>query len=72
MLFELIAQLGVEAGRTLMVGDTTHDLQMASNARIAALGVSYGAHAAELLLDHGPLAVVESSTVLRTWLQTHA
>jgi phosphoglycolate phosphatase len=72
MLFELIAQLGVEAGRTLMVGDTTHDLQMASNARIAALGVSYGAHAAKLLLDHGPLAVVESSAVLRTWLQTYA
>jgi phosphoglycolate phosphatase len=45
MLHELMAEFGVEPERTLMIGDTTHDLQMAQNAGCACVGVSYGAHA---------------------------
>jgi phosphoglycolate phosphatase len=37
-------EFGVEPERTLMIGDTTHDLQMALNAGCASVGVSYGAH----------------------------
>ena len=44
MLHELMREFGVEAERTLMIGDTTHDLQMALNAGCASVGVSYGAH----------------------------
>jgi len=44
MLQELMRELGVEPERTLMIGDTTHDLQMALNAGCASVGVSYGAH----------------------------
>ena len=49
MLFELGDELGVRNARMLMVGDTTHDLLMASNAGAASVGVSYGAHAARAL-----------------------
>ena len=44
MLHELMREFGVEPERTLMIGDTTHDLQMAVNAGCASIGVSYGAH----------------------------
>ena len=44
MLLELMGELGVEPERTLMIGDTTHDLQLAANAGAARVGVSYGAH----------------------------
>ena len=72
MLHELMAELGVAAERTLMIGDTTHDLQMANNAGCACVGVSYGAHGTSGLEDLRPRAVVHSVAELHTWLQDHA
>ncbi len=68
MLFELMREFGVEASRTLMVGDTTHDLQMALNAGVDSVGVSYGAHEADFLETCKPLAIVHSVAELRAWL----
>ncbi len=68
MLFELMQEFGVDASRTLMVGDTTHDLQMALNAGVDAVGVSYGAHEAEFLKSCQPLAIIHSVAELRAWL----
>ena len=51
MLHELMAEFGVPPERTLMIGDTTHDLQMALNAGCASVGVSYGAHEPEAFDD---------------------
>lgn len=72
MLHELMREFGVDPERTLMVGDTTHDLQMAANAGCASVGVSYGAHDHA---DFGPLSprfVAHSVQELRTWLREHA
>ncbi|HEY2256501.1 MAG TPA: HAD-IA family hydrolase, partial [Variovorax sp.] len=44
MLLELMEALEAAPERTLMIGDTTHDLQLAINAGCARVGVSYGAH----------------------------
>ncbi|MDO8436702.1 MAG: HAD-IA family hydrolase [Nitrosomonadaceae bacterium] len=71
MLLELMEQFGVEAGRTLMIGDTTHDLQMAINAKVAGLGVAYGAHPRENLSSLAPLACVDSITELHSWLNAN-
>ena len=49
MLVHLMQQLGVKPDRTLMIGDTTHDLAMAENAGVRAVGVACGAHAASEL-----------------------
>jgi len=68
MLHELMAELGVPAERVLMVGDTTHDLQLALNAGCASVGVSYGAHepaAFELLK---PRFIAHSVAQLHDWL----
>ncbi len=72
MLHELMAEMGVAPERTLMVGDTTHDLQMAINAGCASVGVSYGAHNHDALAALGPLFVAESADELRGWMLEHA
>jgi phosphoglycolate phosphatase len=72
MLLELMAELGVDPGRTLMIGDTTHDLQLAANAGVASVAVSYGAHPVEDFARHAPLFVARSTRELHDWLQRHA
>ncbi|CUA97655.1 HAD-IA family hydrolase [Thiomonas bhubaneswarensis] len=68
MLHELMAELASPPQRTVMVGDTTHDLQMAINAQCNAIGVSYGAHDAEQLQSLEPLGLVHSVAELRDFL----
>jgi len=72
MLFELMEELGVSAGRTLMVGDTTHDLQMAQNAKVDVVAMSHGAHPPEQLQDLNPLALVGDFEQLRSWFKENA
>lgn len=68
MLYELMHEFGVPPERTLMVGDTTHDLQMALNAGCASVGVSYGAHPFEGFASLRPLLVAHSVRELQDWL----
>jgi phosphoglycolate phosphatase len=72
MLLELMAEFGTVAQRTLMIGDTTHDLQMALNAGCASVGVSYGAHEPHGFAALQPRAVVHTVDELQRWLLTHA
>jgi len=72
MLLELMREFGVEPARTLMIGDTTHDLQLAANAGTARVGVSYGAHASEAFDEFAPLHVAHSVADLHDWLARHA
>ncbi|MGE0100088.1 MAG: HAD family hydrolase [Hydrogenophaga sp.] len=72
MLHELMRELGVKPERTLMIGDTTHDLQMALNAGCASLGVSYGAHEPVAFDALKPLHVAHSVRELHDWLVTNA
>ncbi len=72
MLIELMQELGIAPERTLMIGDTTHDLQMAVNAGCASVGVSYGAHESSAFAALGPLFVAHSVAELTRWLAEHA
>jgi len=72
MLQELMREFGVDPARTLMIGDTTHDLQMALNAGCASVGVSYGAHEPAAFHDLKPLYVAHSVPALREWLLANA
>jgi phosphoglycolate phosphatase len=71
MLHELMAEFDVPPERTLMVGDTTHDLQMALNAGCPSLAVSYGAHDHVVFEALRPLHVAHSVPQLRDWLLAH-
>ncbi len=72
MLNELMREFGVDPQRTLMIGDTTHDLQMAVNAGCASVGVSYGAHEPDAFHALGPRFVAHSVAELHDWLGEHA
>jgi phosphoglycolate phosphatase len=72
MLHELMREFGAAPERTLMIGDTTHDLQMALNAGCASVAVSYGAHAPDGFEALQPRAVVHSVRELHDWLLVNA
>jgi len=71
MLVELMRELGASPGRTLMVGDTTHDLQLAANAGCDGVGVSFGAHDRDMFAAFGPVHVAHSTADLDAWLAAH-
>ena len=64
MLEEIMNYTGVKPERTLMVGDSTHDLQMALNAKISSIGVASGAHSLEELEKYAPVHCFMKSTEL--------
>lgn len=72
MVLELIDELDADPARTLVIGDTSHDLLMASNAGVASLGVTYGAHDPDDLHPHAPLAVFDSFAEVHAWLAANA
>lgn len=72
MLHELMREFGTEPERTLMIGDTTHDLQMARNAGCASVGVSYGAHETHDFHALGPRLIAHSVAELSQWLAENA
>lgn len=72
MLQELMREFGTDPQRTLMIGDTTHDLQMALNAGCPAVGVSYGAHEPGEFESLKPLFVAHTVGGLRGWLLENA
>ena len=72
MLHELMAELDVAPERTLMIGDTTHDLEMARAAGCASVGVGYGAHSIDGFAALAPRFIARSVGELHQWLQEHA
>ncbi len=72
MLFELMDELGARPEETLMIGDTEYDLEMARNAGVRSLAVSYGVHSPGRLLLHGPLACLDSLAAIPDWLTDRA
>ena len=59
MVRELLAAFGSEPVDSVVVGDSEYDLMMAKAAGVASVGVSYGVHSTERLMQHGPLAVLD-------------
>lgn len=68
MLHEILDHCGVSAGRALMIGDATFDLQMASNAGMDAVAVGYGAQPLERLRPFAPRLEIMEFAELRDWL----
>ena len=68
MLEEIMDLAAVSPSSTLMVGDSEHDLQMATNAGVKAAAVSYGAQPVEYLVKFNPVACFHSLRELPGWL----
>jgi phosphoglycolate phosphatase len=72
MLLELMEQLEVSGRSVLMIGDTSHDLEMARAAGVDALAVTYGAHREAGLRACGPLGCFSTVRELSEWLKANA
>lgn len=68
MLREILDVLGMAASDSLMIGDTTYDLEMAARLNMDRLAVSYGAHSRKLLRSHEPLGFLDDIRDLPDWL----
>jgi len=69
MLLELMQELDAQPGGVLMVGDTSHDMEMARAAGVDGLAVTYGAHSEDTLRACGPRGCVASVEALERWLK---
>lgn len=72
MLHELMDELGTAPERSLMIGDTCYDLEMARNAEVPSLAAAYGAQPLAALLPFAPLAAFNRFADLHLWLQQNA
>jgi len=72
MLLDIMDELGMEPEQTIMIGDTEYDLQMAKNAGVNSIAVSYGVHERERLLQHQPLTCVDNIADLTAWLDRYS
>ncbi len=68
MLHEILDFTAIDVSKAIMVGDTSYDMDMASNAAMAGLGVSYGAHTEATLLESNALSVQHSVNTMIEWL----
>ncbi len=70
MLLQIMDELGTQGHETLMIGDTEYDMQMARSANAHRLGVSYGSHTRERLLQSEPLGCLDDIRELPRWLES--
>ena len=68
MLDELMDELVVRPERTLMIGDTSYDLEMAQNAGVKSVAVTFGAQSRDKLVGYNPLHIFDEFADLRNWL----
>ena len=68
MLDELMEEFVATPERTLMIGDTSYDLQMAANAGVPAVAVTFGAQSREQLLAYNPIQMFNQFKDLSAWL----
>ncbi|HEY1058752.1 MAG TPA: HAD-IA family hydrolase [Limnobacter sp.] len=71
MLLELLAEFDLEPEQALMVGDTTHDLNMAQAAGVKAVSVQTGAHPPSLLNQVPHYKSFLSINEMSPWLIDH-
>jgi len=72
MLQELTRELGQDMKRTVMIGDTSHDLLMANNAGAMGVAVEYGAHPVDQLQACKPMFSAKTVEELHQWLSENA
>jgi len=72
MLEDVLELTLTDPREALMIGDTTYDMQMARDAGVDRVAVSYGAHETQRLLEFSPLEVIDSLAALENWLSSEA
>ena len=72
MLEQILAHCEVRPDQALMVGDSSFDLQMARNAGMGSVAVSYGAQSIDALKLYEPRLAIDRFSELHAWLSQQA
>ena len=59
MINNILTALDINAEQALMIGDSSFDLEMANNANVDCIGVTYGVHGETVLLRYNPIAILK-------------
>lgn len=71
MLEEILVDYDTKPEKTLMIGDSEFDLQLANNTKVDGLAVSYGVHGLMRLLKQDPVGFIDDIKQLPKWLADH-
>ncbi|MCW4234553.1 MAG: HAD family hydrolase [gamma proteobacterium symbiont of Stewartia floridana] len=71
MLNQILELSGMDSHQALMIGDTEYDMEMARNAGMSCLGVTYGVHAVDRLRKHNPLDCIDDIAEIPKWLDRY-
>ena len=71
MCNEILNELIIEPEKSIVVGDSIHDLQMAKNAGISSLAVTYGAHKQDSLSVYDALDYMDDANMVFDWIRRH-
>lgn len=71
MLEQLLKELAIPVERALMVGDSVHDMAMASALGMDRAGLCWGVHSADELAIHRPVFLAQNLDQLADWLTSH-
>ena len=71
MCNEILNELIIEPQKSIVIGDSIHDLQMAKNAGISSLAVTYGAHKQDSLSIYGSLEYMDDANMVFDWIRRH-
>lgn len=71
MCNEILNELIIEPEKSIVIGDSIHDLQMAKNAGIASLAVTYGAHKQDSLSVYDALDYMDDANMVFDWIRRH-
>ena len=71
MINEILENLFIEPERAIMVGDSIYDLEMARNASIDSIAVTYGSHTHDELNHYPTKALIDNPHDLFDWLRVH-
>ncbi len=72
MVLRALLETGAAPHETIVIGDTTFDMQMARAANVQAIGVSWGYHKADLLLAAGAQAIATDMTDLAELIEARS
>lgn len=64
MIYRAMLETGMAAGDTIMVGDTTYDIEMARAADVGAVGVTWGYHHRDELVEAGAHIIIDDFCTL--------
>ncbi|WP_119307758.1 HAD-IA family hydrolase [Cohaesibacter haloalkalitolerans] len=68
MILQAMGETGVAAADTYMIGDTSYDMEMAVSARVNTIGVSWGYHTSDALMQAGAQHIVDDYPELHALL----